>query len=410
MANIPFETGRAIGTNISQSMRKVKDESAIERILSESQASGDPEVLQQSIGQILSQVSPERQPAAIAFLQNTMQKIEQKKSQGRQREAAKQYFGSEQAADLPAQVQAQLVKDRAKQQSLSQYGIGLPPQAGGMTPGGISPAQIAPQEGETAQRQPPKTFQDYLNGATLDQLTEMTGSPYKEVSEPSKATLNRRKEEATLSAEREKQARKEQIEFHKESAKYDEDLLHNTQTAKKQMDTIKDIQKSVKSGNVKPSSLANIFKGMFGTIGDKISEALINKDQATLLASIPQLLEGWKQVFGVRLTDADLALLQDKLPSIGKSPEANLAVLNVIKKYGDMTLLRSQIASQIKEANGGLRPLGYMDQVEKRFDELIQPINVISPVTNKMIEIPLYKLSDALKAGAKLSQSEGASQ
>jgi len=196
--------------------------------------------------------------------------------------------------------------------------------------------------------------------------------------------------------------RKEQVDFHKESQKYDEDLSEKTRRAKNQIETFKDIEKALDSGNVKPGSWTNILRN-FGDTGRSISNAILKKDEATVLASIPQLLEGWKQVFGVRLTDADLKVLQDKLPDIGKSPEANKSILKVMKKYGDMSLLRSKIAADIKKNNKGLRPLGYSDQIEERFDEMTAPVKVINPNTGNIIEIPAYKLSDAINAGARLA-------
>jgi hypothetical protein len=202
--------------------------------------------------------------------------------------------------------------------------------------------------------------------------------------------------------EENKANRKEKMEIHKESKEYDQDLINKTKVAKGQIETLKDIDKAIKSGNIKPNSIANIFKGM-GVIGDKISQAVLNKDESTLLSSIPQLLEGWKDVFGVRLSDADLNLLQDKLPSIGKNQEANQSVLRVLKKYADMTLLRSQIADDIKEKNSGFRPLGYANQIEQRFDEMVQSVKIVNPNNGKLMEIPAYKLSEAIKSGAKLA-------
>ena len=185
---------------------------------------------------------------------------------------------------------------------------------------------------------------------------------------------------------------------HLESQKYDEELENNARIAKKQILAVKEIEKAVESGNVKPSSWANIFKG-FGKVGDKLSEALLTGDEASLLASIPQLLEGWKQVFGVRLSDADLSILQDKLPSLGKSPEANRAVLKIMNKYADQTLLREKIASQVKSETKGLRPLGYSNIVEKKFDEMTSPVKIRNPRTKNVIEIPAYKVSDFIEDG-----------
>jgi len=214
--------------------------------------------------------------------------------------------------------------------------------------------------------------------------------------------LRENREEIKATTDEKNRQRKEQIEFHKESQKYDEDLSEKARRAKNQIETFSDIQKSIDSGNVKPASWTNIFRN-FGETGNRLANAVMNKDEATLLSSIPQLLEGWKQVFGVRLTDADLRVLQDKLPDIGKSPEANKAILKVMKKYGEMSTLRSKIASDIKKKNKGIRPLGYSDLVEERFDEMTKPVKVINPNTGNPIEIPAYKVSDALNAGASLA-------
>jgi hypothetical protein len=389
----PFEIGRQVGNNFAKSFRETRDQSTIERILSQAQDSGDPAVLQKSIGQILSNVSPERQPLALQYIQKSYENVVNRKKEEQAKKAAEEggyTYGA------PSVVQTAQVKAREKAKALSQYGIGGEPQSGQI------PTGNSPNTNQSPNQPQPKTFEDLLNNSSKDKLIQMTGSPYREVSEPAKATLKKREEEEILKSAQEKQNRKEQIEFHKETAKYDEELLKNTQIAKKQLDTISDVEKSIKSGKVSPFSVANIFKGL-GPLGDKFAEAMINNDQATILASIPQLLEGWKQIFGVRLSDADLRLLQDKLPSIGKSPEANLAITKIMKKYGGLTLLRQQIAKDIKEKNGGLRPLGYVDKIEERFDQMTKPIKIINPSTGNEIEIPAYQLSNALESGAILA-------
>jgi len=214
----------------------------------------------------------------------------------------------------------------------------------------------------------------------------------------------RRIQEQTAKSKEEerKLTRKEELEFHRESQKYDEELTKSAKIAKNQEHTLKTIENAIKSGNIKPNSIANIFKG-FGTIGDKISNAALNGDQATLQASIPSLLEGWKEVFGVRLSDADLRILQDKLPGLGNSLEANKAILKIMKKYSKMALLRSKIGSDLKDQNKGLRPLNYANKIEQRFDEMTAPVAIISPRTGKRIEIPAYEIGDAIDSGARLA-------
>jgi len=210
--------------------------------------------------------------------------------------------------------------------------------------------------------------------------------------------LAERRHKEEMDFKKSEAGKKHEWNIHSESQKYDEEIQHNARTAKKQVMAVQDIEKAVASGKVKPSSWTNIFKG-FGVIGDKIANAIMNKDEATLLSSIPQLLEGWKQVFGVRLTDADLRLLEDKLPGLGKSQEANKAVLKIMKKYSDQTLLREKIASEIKSKNKGMRPLDFANKVETRFDEMTMPIKIKNPHTGNVIEVPAYKVGDFIEDG-----------
>lgn len=201
--------------------------------------------------------------------------------------------------------------------------------------------------------------------------------------------------------QREKESkRKEEIAFHQESKEYDEKILDNYKKSINQIESISNIKKALK-GDVRPKSIANMFRGM-GTIGEKIANAYLTKDEATILGSIPYLIEGWKDIFGVRLSDADLKVIQDKLPDIGKSNAANQAIVNIMEKYAGMSKLRYEIAKDIKEKNKGLRPLGYADKVETQFQNMLAPVRVINPNTGNVIEIPAYQVSDAIKAGATL--------
>jgi len=412
----PFMVARDIGNNLGSAFKRVQDENAIEGILSQAMSSGSPEVLQNSIGKILSQVSPERQGMAVQYLQGKLSDIQKKQEQEKQ-------FKREKDAGLVPGInptaQAKIYGEQAKSGRLAQYGLGgqqLPSQ-GQMGQQGQSqynlpnaqngtPPSLQGGEHPRAQMQP-QSAQSVFRNLNDDQLVQAQSHPDIEVRQGAAAEQKRREAERTINQKETKRTRDEELQFHKESQKYDEELFKQTKIAKNQIETIKNIVKAVASGNVTPTSLASIFKGM-GQIGDKISEALINKDEATLLASIPQLLEGWKEVFGVRLSDADLRVLQDKLPSIGKSPEANTAIIKIMKKYADMTLLRSQIAKKIKEDNKGLRPLSYADKVETRFDEMVAPVRIIRPATEKNpereIEIPAYELSSAIRSGARLAQ------
>lgn len=170
------------------------------------------------------------------------------------------------------------------------------------------------------------------------------------------------------------------VKFHQESADFEKSLRTHASTAKRQIPLIESNIKSVKEGKIKPSSLANVFS-FFGDTGKKISNALLSKDEAALLASVPEFLEGRKELFGVRLSDADLRLLQDKLPEIGKSKEANLAILDLMKRAAERAIKLEKISEDVLEKkgiafrSGRLRPLGYEREVMKAFDEFEQQQN-----------------------------------
>lgn len=383
-----FDIGRQVGNNFAQVRNTARDEGAIEQILSEAMQSGDSAVLQNSIGKILSQVSPERQGVAVQYLQSSMAQIKEKQQQQLQKTAAQEggyTYGA------PPAVQSQQVKNQQ------------PPSTLGGLSGRAVPANIT------------KSLQDVVNNnfeATADELAlKFDENQIPRAFSNSYIENRRRQDETRANNQREdkKISRNEELQFHKESEKFDEELMKNSRIAVKQSEAINEIDKAIDSKNVSPTSWSNIFKG-FGKIGDKISEALLNKDEATLLASIPQLLEGWKEVFGVRLSDADLKVLQDKLPSIGKNPAANKSILGILKKYSDMTLLRGKIGEEVKKANKGLRPLGFASKVDERFNEMTQPVKIINPTNGREIEIPAYKLSEAIKSGAKLAPQSGGEQ
>lgn len=190
-------------------------------------------------------------------------------------------------------------------------------------------------------------------------------------------------------------------DFHKDSEKFDEKLRESADTARKQIGAVQSIRKEVESGSVSPFSVGSIFKGT------KIGDFFATASQGKFEASIPILIEGMRELFGVRLTDADLAIVRDKLPQIGKSPEANLAILEVIEKRAMEAIEKEAIGRDIKARNGKLRPLGYEDEISEELnrrlginDQQSQSVKMLAP-NGKTVLIPADKVEEALKKGAK---------
>ena len=187
---------------------------------------------------------------------------------------------------------------------------------------------------------------------------------------------------------------------HKDTADYDETLHKEAKAAKTQLDALGVVEKAVE--NVNPYQVANVFK-FFGETGKKISDAILTEDQAKIQASIPAFLEGRKELFGV----LDYLMLTwhyylIKLPDIGKSPEANKAIIKLMKKYSRLSIEKEKVGNAIKKKNNGYRPLDYTTQVEDTFHELNKPIKIVPPGKTKPIEIPAFELEAVLKDGAMI--------
>jgi len=106
-----FEIAKQVGTNLAPMQERAADRSAIDEILQNSAASGDPRAIDNAIGQILSRVSPQSQAGALQILQGEKQRI----LKGREREAYKKYGLDESIADLPEHVQKEIIKSKIGQ-------------------------------------------------------------------------------------------------------------------------------------------------------------------------------------------------------------------------------------------------------------------------------------------------------
>lgn len=235
----------------------------------------------------------------------------------------------------------------------------------------------APIGGLSGQSTPPEVsgaIQEVLNkfpDATSDQLALAFDTARVPRAYSNSYIENRRRQDESKEksrVEEEKTTRKEELTFHQDTAKFDEKIREDAERASKQLEATKDIISAIKSGKVKPTTISSLFRRM-GTVGDKIANAFLNAEQGKIEASIPLLIEGWREVFGTRISDADLKIIESKLPDIGKTPEANKAIVDIIDKYAKRSVLKGEVAKEIRKQNKGKRPLNYIDQVEEEFQK-----------------------------------------
>lgn len=228
-------------------------------------------------------------------------------------------------------------------------------------PGGLS-GQAVPQDVSNA-------IQSVISSnpeANADQLAlEMDKEGIPRTYSNSYIENRRRQEETTAKtkAKGEETARKEQLEFHKESAKFDEKLSNEASAAEKKIRAIS------KQREIQPT-ITNFDRIISSTFKNTRFENLLKSKNAQEFDSLAlPMVEGQKETFGVRLSDADLNLILQKIATADKNPQANAAILDYMELEEKLKLEKRKIADQIKKQNKGLRPLDYESSIRQKLNE-----------------------------------------
>lgn len=96
----------------------------------------------------------------------------------------------------------------------------------------------------------------------------------------------------------------------------------------------------------------------------------LTPDEAALQAANKKLLEGSKGIFGAKPTEREIfLLLNEMLPSIGKTKEANEAGIDFIEKVNEMKIARSAIIDEL--TNGGSK---YVPDLQKQVNNQMKPL------------------------------------
>jgi len=151
----------------------------------------------------------------------------------------------------------------------------------------------------------------------------------------------------------------------KSISEYVNTALEEEESAESQKFAISEARKAVKGDVTGPG-----FTAMLKNNPHTQLYMGLTTDESKLQAANKKMLEGAKGLFGPRPTEREIfLLLNEMLPSIGKTREANEAGLDFIEKVNDMKLVRAQIVS--KETNGGSK---YVPNIEQKVNEQMRPL------------------------------------
>ena len=321
---LPFAVAQQASNNLGNAFSRVKDENAIERILSNAMGSGDPQVLQDSIGKILSQVSPERQGMAMQYLQNAYSNVQKKqemaKAEEKERGAAKE---AGYTYGVPPQVAAQQIKDRAKGTRLAEYGLG----GESAPPSSDIPTAPSPVTGSVFKR------------LTDDQLVVASGAPDREVSEPAKAELKRRQEDRAINQKRDSDVFKSELGRSSKIIERADQIAEQIPQKRTAINLMKDAVANRNLGFFSPDNIAELT----GIEGFRSPEGAIFKTAGKeyFLGNIARA--------GARPNQWIEQQIADMLAKIGRSPEANLSVLRALENELDLDEARVRLTQDISD-------------------------------------------------------------
>lgn len=343
--NPAFTAAYQGGENLAQAREEYSDKSALDNILSRALASNDPEVYQQSIGAILSKVSPAKQGAALQVLNQRAQYLDKNRQEGLNRErtnkAYKELGLPEGEQYLPPAVQAQREKTRGYEKQFKNI---VNPDLSQQTP----PLGVSQQP-----------LSRYKN-LTDDQLIELSNIPA--YAQGAKEELKSRQVEIKEDVKKTKETRRQFESDRTYHSKISDPIVEAANASLKEEPVKKglnaQLRKDIASGNT---------SGFFPFLVDKMGiESFRNPESARFTSEIKnKFVSSLADIPGARPNMFIERVLSTAQPQLGRSQEANLSVLDLNDFVDDLDFERArQIRNIAKEDR---KELGYVrnDVVER---------------------------------------------
>ncbi len=333
----------------------------------------------------LSQLPPELLKVALP---------QQIKAIERQRgiESLQQMYG------IPRQVQSQQFDDTSIPAAQTEFA--------GITQPSIEPGLTSQQQpGLAGLIQPPAEQYGYTEGSVAMQAlaagTDM-GTAMKLEQKAKESAQRERLETRKERSEFRKEAIAEQREIDKETLPFYRDTTKAYKGAKETEQRIGRMENLVREGKLDSpqfsSLLDTVSKGLFG-FGINL-DALRSPDSQEFKKLSVEFLKNAKNLFGPRVTQSEIQMFMQMVPTLQQSDKGKLRVINNMSAYNEADKLKKKAMDQIINENNGRRPRN----IEMLVDNIISPqLDALAAEFKKGFNISAEPESDKSSIISKLN-------
>lgn len=170
----------------------------------------------------------------------------------------------------------------------------------------------------------------------------------------------------------EKLSAKEQQEVDKETKPYYDELAKHAKGAKESEIRLSRMEELINRGNLRGGFTSALVNAL-DKVGLDIS-SLEGADTQEFRKLSSDFIKNAKDFFGSRITDQDLKAFLKTIPNVTQSDEAKRRVINNLKSFDQISLLKKKAADDIIAQNGGKRPRNLEELVDKATSQQIDKI------------------------------------
>jgi len=318
------------------------------------QQTGQPSYDQEQASYLLGQ--PQAQQAQQTYSQPQAQAFQQAPVQ----EIAKKAVQSAQASPTLNRPTAQPTVQAAAQKQATMQQLAGTPTA--QMPAGTQGMKLTP---ELITQQGPQNVAKVGMAAPVKKAAPLTVQEFQQMQKPAQVQPKVAPVTSTV-AGKEKQERPAPsiatIEMgYKKNKPFLDELSKNAKEARENNMRLQRIEELDKTGNLQNPALASVLETLHLDF-----PALMSKESQELKKLSSDFVKGAKSIFGSRITNADLKVFMNTVPTLTQTKEGRAAVIRNWKMLNEGTFAREKAANDIIEENGGVPPINLKHKVEER--------------------------------------------